>query len=308
MELFLGYETSDALLEKLARTGFEGVWRTYECPAGGKVDWEAVHLIGQALGKQTVDLVVPGSVHRARSQFATYRVWGGRFPREPYITDGSGIMVASPEFTLILAASELSDLQLAQMVMRYLGLYTPNKMSVDGFDKRMPLTSVDRVEAMLAQVGGAQGVDKLRRALRRSIECSRSPMETNLALVLTLPKTSNGYGLPKPEMNKFIPLEGLAREIVGKPYCYGDLVWGDCVTEFQGRRHNDTIGDDLTRALALELMGYKVHFVAFEQFADSRQLDVVARRIARDIHHRIHEECWPQPEAIQEVIDLLLMN
>ena len=306
MELFLGHETSDALLEKLSRTGFEGVWRTHECPGDGRTDWELAHLVGQTLGKKAIDLVVSDASQRDKSPFASYRIWGGRFPREPYITDGSGVLVASPEFTLLLAAAELSDLQLAQMVMRYLGLYSPNKLNPDGFDKRMPLTTVDRVEAMLSQVSGACGAGKLRRALNRSAECSRSPMETNLTLALTLPRSSSGFGLPKPEMNKFIPLNGLAREIAGKPYCYGDLVWDKYVTEYQGRRHQDTIGDDLTRALALELSGYKVDFVAYEQFADARQLDLVARRIAKNIHYRVREESWPGVDATRELVDLLL--
>ena len=243
---------------------------------------------------------------RDNSPFVTYRVWGGRFPAESFITDGSGVYVASPEYTLMLAAAELTDLQLMQMVMRYCGCYSPNPVSPDGFDGREPMTSIAQIEDLVAHVRKVPGAKRIRRAIKWSCEMSRSPMETNLMLALSLPKVSGGFGLPKPEMNKCIELTGLAREITGKAFVYGDLVYGDYILEYQGRRHNDTIGDDLTRALALELMGYTVDFVAFEQYADARQLDLVARRAARGMGRRIHEETWPQPKAVQEVVDLLL--
>ena len=306
MQLYLGYEASDDLLEKLSRTGFEGCWRTYEHPHGERVDWDLVHAIGQALGRTSIDLVVSDVACREKSAFASYRVWGGRFPNEPYVTDGSDVLVASPEFSLMLAAAELSDTRLMQMVMRYCGCYSPNPSSPDGFDGRPPMTSIAQVEELLAQVSGVPGAKRLRRALRWSAEMSRSPMETNLMLALTLPKTSNGFGLPKPEMNKLIRLEGLAAEIAGKTHCYGDLVFGDYILEYQGRRHNDTIGDDLTRALALELMGFTVDFVAYEQFRDARQLDLVARRAAKAMGRWVDSRKWHEVWRAQELVDLLL--
>ena len=307
MSVYLGYRASDKLLEKLGRVNFEGVWRSDEHPRGEGPDWETIHLVGQALGMPSVDLVVGNPKARVKSKFASFRTWGEAFPAGAFMTDGSEVLAASPEFALALAAADLSDEQLMQMVMRYCGAYSPDAASEDGFVFREPMTTLAMIEALAAKIKkSVPGKRRLARALRWSAERSRSPMETNLMLALCLPKTSKGFGLPKPELNKRIELEGVAKDIAKKSYCYGDLVWGNYVLEYQGRRHDDTVGADLTRALALESMGYKVDFVAYEQFEDARQLDLVAKKAARGMGRWVDTSGWQDVDAVQELIDLLL--
>lgn len=306
MPVFLGFESSDILLERLSRGGLSCVARTYRVPGSEVPDMDLVHLIGQALGCRSIDVVVASPAGRLKNGFVTCRSWQGRFPREAFLTDGSEVFLASPEFSLMLAAGAFPDLGLMQLLMRYLGEYSPSKADPDGFVRREPLTSIENVLAMLGEVKGLYGTGKLRRALGMAIEGARSPMETNVALALTLPKKSNGFGLPKPRMNERIELDGQARAICGKTHCYADMLWGNHILEYQGRRHNDTWGEDLSRALALELMGYTVDFMAYEQFADARQLNLIAQKIARSLGMWVNASTWPDSGTVQGVVDELL--
>jgi hypothetical protein len=129
-----------------------------------------------------------------------------------------------------------------------------------------------------------------------------SPMESAIALLLTLPYKRGGYCLPQPELNRRIDLDATAKRLAGQSFCRGDLCWPDsCLDlEYLGRSSHDALPNmlkDRGRTLAIEHMGYEVIEITREQALDLFAFDVVARRVASHLGKRlIKEKCGSTSE------------
>lgn len=103
----------------------------------------------------------------------------------------------------------------AQVLCDFAGTYryVPHSAKVRYGTK--PLLTRRSFLAYLAKVNARKGVGRARRVVEAAFDRAASPMETVLALMLTLPVRVGGFGLPRPRLNGEVPLmsckKGLSR-------------------------------------------------------------------------------------------------
>lgn len=163
--------------------------------------------------------------------------------------------VASPELTFIqLAASgAYDDIELIELGFELCGTYVLDS-SWDGFTcTDEPLTSVEKIERMAARLRNHAGLPLAKRALKHVRNFSNSPMETVLALLVSLPTSQGGLGLGPIAMNQAVrtaagtrhvdvgfPNHKLGLEYMGKQYHSIEAAGRD------DRRQNKLVGSGFT--------------------------------------------------------------
>lgn len=138
------------------------------------------------------------------------------------------------------------------------------------------------------EAGKSQGTLRARRAGELMLEGSASPMETVLALMLTLPVDFGGYGLEKPLLNQAIDVRHLKGTLSDRDEVVPDFLWpAQRVAleydsdEFHVRRGKGQLKRDATRANILTAMGYRVFRVTPQTVRSLPGLSLLARQIAR---------------------------
>ena len=217
---------------------------------------------------------------------------------------GEGLLVASPELCFFQLASELSFAKLVQLGYELCGTYSLPmrddyaKQGVESIEdaayNHSPLTTKKRLSAFVAQMSGRHGYKRASRALTYVIEASGSPMETNLAILLTLPSSQGGYGLPLPEMNKRVETKKSVKKNMNKNYYKCDLSWSNAnvVAEYDSTQyHNssDKIGEDSIRRTDLALNGVEVISVTNRQINSTVEFEKIARQIAARMQKRLQQ-------------------
>lgn len=142
----------------------------------------------------------------------------------------------------------------------------------------------DFLKAEPAMHGAKKGLTTCRLAFDRS----GSPMETAIALLLTLPIEMGGYGLPKPVLNWSVPVGEEWPDIVSQDEIIADLCWRDArlVIEYDGWEGHGGIGPaklakDRDRANSLTALGWHVLSIGYEQVRSERGMALLARQAAR---------------------------
>lgn len=246
-----------------------------------------------------VDVLVFGEGQRRRSASVKCHVWETKLPNNAFYR-ARGEYASSPEFVFLQMATVLPIEQLIALGCELCGTYVllPQRAShpgsLDEMPKRVnPLTNTTKIAEFLEKVGKANGKIKARRALKYVVDGSRSPMETMTYMLLCLPVSLGGYGLPKPEMNAVIPLDDEARAIARRTHCEGDLCWPDAHTpldiEYHGEVHVGAaqMKSDVGRELGIEHMGWRVITVTSPQVFDADQFEVVAKEAAAVVGKRL---------------------
>ena len=128
-----------------------------------------------------------------------------------------------------------------------------------------PLVTLESQYAYIGANPSLYGVSRIRKALELAFDRSASPMESALALLLSLPVEFGGFGLPKPELNKRVPTKQFESMWDGGSFITPDLQWEDYMVaveyesdEFHGRLGAAKADSDAVRANVLTAMGYAV--------------------------------------------------
>ena len=132
----------------------------------------------------------------------------------------------------------------------------------------MPLTSYNALSHFADELPSVRGIELFRATLRRSMPMSFSPMETMLALMLTLPTGLGGYGLPRPILN--VRLRAGRAGISSQRTILPDLYWPEreVLLEYESFEFhegspgplgaNEKLAHDAERANTLLAMGMRV--------------------------------------------------
>ena len=232
-----------------------------------------------------------------------------------------GFAVTSPAATLLTLARDVSRLELLMAVYEMTGefaVFNPcgqaesqldeaerrgyirpgagwrRVVHVDGNGtslwRRPPLLEATDLKSFCDAVPGFHGVKDLRWAAERVTGVAASPLEVQASMLLGLPRSAGGEGLPI-ENNRRIRLSPAARRIYPHDCCYADIVIDGetegpgVVIECQGRsvHDNEAAGiSDSDRMTALMSMGYEVILATFDQFFDAASfetlLDIIAEK------------------------------
>lgn len=132
-----------------------------------------------------------------------------------------------------------------------------------------PLMSADSLVCAIAEVGEFQGTRRARRVCGLALEGSASPMETSLALMLTLPIDFGGFGLGHPQLNHALDVSEFRGTLSDRDVVTPDFLWqgegmGSGVAleydsdEFHAATGGARLGQDAVRANILASLGYCV--------------------------------------------------
>lgn len=180
-----------------------------------------------------------------------------------------------------------AKVRVARVIMEFAGTYRlPVSPAEETRYKVAPLTSVAQIREFANAIPPTNtykhstAFKSLNDLLPWVVEGSRSPMETSVALMLSMPVARGGYGLPKPQLNK-------TPERFGEHEVEADLLWEDArlvveydSKEFHASKGADKIDADIMRANAMRAMGYTVLEVTPGIAMDRYRFDTLARQIA----------------------------
>ena len=171
-----------------------------ERPSKSEVDALDVRRFG--VSAAPVHVAVAGANDRSQAKGLTCHVLSepvrpGAFPRVE-----EGLYVASPEQAFMDMSVELPLVELVRFGYLLCGTYVFDSGG-GGFRRRLhgSPTTVEALRERAEGARGERGVNRATRALRYVANGSASPMETNLAMALCLPRMLGGYGFELPQLN-----------------------------------------------------------------------------------------------------------
>lgn len=209
------------------------------------------------------------------------------------------VLFSSPELCFLQMAETLSLVELIRLGFELCGSYgLPGNETVcgeRGFFDRPALTSQPRLSSYLESSSAVRGIKLARRAMRHVIGGAASPMETALAMFLSLPNHLDGEGLAQPELNHRIDLPDRLRRPFDRSFHVCDLFWPATSghraldVEYQSKAWHsgpESLGADSRRANALRELGIDVITVTQPELYDFEQVDRIANIIADGIDAR----------------------
>ena len=164
-----------------------------------------------------VDIIVKKDSGRLYCKQIRNHVWMRQIPERSFVAIEPSVRLSTPEFTYLQMATVLSLPRLASYAYEIAGGYSLNQGG-RSFHARPPLTSLDLLAQYLSKCAGVRGVCPARKALSYAVKGFRSPAETSLALLLTLPARLGGYGLPTCVANHRIDLTESWERYLRTPY------------------------------------------------------------------------------------------
>jgi hypothetical protein len=116
-------------------------------------------------------------------------------------------------------------------------------------------------------------------------------METDTAMLLTLPTKMGGYQLPFPLLNPSIRLEDELRIRAKRERYYLDMQWPGANTalEFNGEADHtgkDAAGRDRTREIILASLGYDAIIITERQVFRAGEFDLVVQALCKSLGRR----------------------
>lgn len=239
------------------------------------------------IDEKPVSILVSCKANMRKSQNLSPRIWSGKHPSRSFYKIAQGLYVSTPEATFLQLGKESSLIQLITIGYELCGSYVLSAQSDSGFLRREPRSNPQLIERYLEKCDGIHGVKAAKRASSYIAKGSASPMESLLSMLLCLPPSLGGFGLPRPELN--FPIETNEGGIVMRR-C--DLYWPD--QRFALEYDSDTFHSDASklhldssRRSTLEKAGVHVVSVTKNQVFDRGQLFNLATIVSKRLEKRL---------------------
>ena len=179
------------------------------------------------------------------------------------------------------------ELEMILIAMEFMGSYRLGSTDTPTTYQLKPIMTKESVDQLVSGIRRVYGKNRIDRAMEHALPHSASPMETALALLLSLPEQFGGYGLPKPELNRKLPVPSHEHLWAGGSSITPDLLWENekLIIEYDSNEeHGDAgprkLADDATRANVLASMGYSVLRVTTLNVMSSNEVAQLARLVA----------------------------
>ena len=215
----------------------------------------------------------------------------GPFHPRSFMRIEDGLYVSTPEMAFCEMASVLSLKRLIALGFELCGTY--RRASTFGLAQydATPLTSPGALASFIEKSPQFKGVKKARRALPCILAGSASPRESELAMLLCLPYSLGGYGLPHPTMNAEMPLPKNVAA-TGRSSLRCDLYWSAARldVEYDGAEFHSAerlLANDSMRRIALESMDVTSVNLTAEHLRRASLFDEAAQGIARILGKRV---------------------
>lgn len=240
-----------------------------------------------SIDEKPVSILVSCKANMRKSQNLSPRIWSGKHPSRSFYKIAQDLYVSTPEATFLQLGKESSLMQLITIGYELCGSYGLSAQSDSGFLRREPRSNPQLIERYLEKCDGIHGVKAAKRASSYIAKGSASPMESLLSMLLCLPPSLGGFGLPRPELN--FPIETNEGGIVMRR-C--DLYWPD--QRFALEYDSDTFHSDASklhldssRRSTLEKAGVHVVSVTKNQVFDRGQLFNLATIVSKRLGKRL---------------------
>ena len=259
-------------------------------------------MLGEHLSAE-MHVLVPSIDERVMAKHARSHIHSGELPSGSLVRliEHEDLYAASPEFAFYQMARKLSEVKLAQLGCELCSTYHYREEGPGhiGF-RQLALSSSSAIESFLDTCGSGSRQKLAKRAAKHIVNLAHSPMETVLALVLTLPVRLGGYGLPKPDLNYSVRLKN--RETGCGSIRYADLCWPEAklVVEYYGEQYHSSkksLAADSFRQNDLVNDGWMVLVATKEHFAQLEHLDTLVHQIAKRLGHRVR---WSRLGSMRE--------
>ena len=178
----------------------------------------------EARPERPLHVLVCSQGRRVRAAALRSHVWSTPLPDAAFYQLTDEVLLASPSFCVRQIAPRSSLARIALVEMELCGRYgrTPNVPG--GYLARSPVTTPEELHqdlAGFASYGSGRAVD----SLAFVVSGSRSPMETVVYLLFTLPVEFGGCGFPRPALNCPIDIPPHLQIALGRPYLVADMCW-----------------------------------------------------------------------------------
>ena len=276
---------------------------------GSAFSWSDVRELGGLVsfdGRHPIHLLVDGPANRVHSDRVVSHVWSGPIPPGSLYHLAPGVLIASPGFCYLMASGSQSKPRAISIGMECVGLYG-RRRDVRGFSDRGQLMTKSELAGYLKGAKGCYGFRNATRCLPYVLERSRSPMETCMVLVLTLPAREGGFGLPRPELNVTIRPRPEEFILSQRPQYEVDACWKRrrLVLEYNSYADHlsrEALDRDAMKANSLRSLGWKV-LVATRAQLDGDALTVLAHQVARGLGvKRPHPGTGERDRLLEELL------
>ena len=162
--------------------------------------------LADAIGGEPIHVCVPSKNERVQSSSVRNIVCAPAWYRSPFVRVTDSLSYASPGLLFAQVAARLSLEQAALIAYELCGTYAYDPCSGTMLYGVEPACSVSELLAFLRDMPGRLGPRrKLERALYYVRDNSWSPMESVLALLLSLPLKGGGYEISRIALNRRAP-------------------------------------------------------------------------------------------------------
>ena len=221
---------------------------------------------------------------------------------------GTDLFAYSPALCILDAARSIDTPQLIMLIEELCSSWSlPETGPIDaehfngaidftdkpcGYFEARPCLTVDELRACIARAAGLRGQRHAKRVARHALGNARSPMESIMNLMFSLPHAQGGLNCGNVIPNFKIRLSSTAAHIASMPYVIADayLPESQTILEYNGAYHDapDIRKRDENRTLALQSMGFSVFRLNNEQLSNPDALESIARIIfkARGLRYR----------------------
>lgn len=287
MAIFIGHKTALAYWRTHDRNWAQPISQAApqenNSPYYSQIDTGILWKFG--IDEKPVSILVSCKANMRKSQNLSPHIWSGKHPSRSFYKITQGLYVSTPEATFLQLGKESSLIQLITIGYELCGSYGLSAQSDSGFLRRKPRSNPQLIERYLEKCDGIHGVKAAKRASSYIAKGSASPMESLLSMLLCLPRSLGGFGLPRPELN--FPIETNEGGVLMRR-C--DLCWPD--QRFALEYDSDTFHSDASklhldssRRSTLEKAGVHVVSVTKNQVFDRGQLlnlaTIVSKRLGK---------------------------
>lgn len=251
-------------------------------------------------------MLVDKPADRVNSSRVVSHVWSGPIPPGPLYYLAPGVLISSLGFCYLMASGSQSRPRAISTGMECVGLYG-RRRDVRGFSDRDQLMTKAELVEYLRGARGCYGCRNAIRFLPYVLERSRSPMETAMALVLTLPAKEGGLGLPRPELNVTIRPRPDEYALSQRPQYEVDACWERQRLVLEYNSYSDhlskeALDGDAMKGNSLRSLGWKVLVVTRAQL-EGDALTVLAYQVARGLGvKRPHPRAGERDRLLEELL------
>lgn len=251
-----------------------------------------------------INILVSSTAGRVRRKAALSHLCGSQLPSGSLFQVAEGVLCVTPECLCVQMAPRLTRVELLTLMYELMGTYSIRPDTTTGMCSRsVPLLTRKSLAEYLGQQPRQRGARQAEWCLAHAVEGSASPMETRLAIRLSLSPAMGGYGMTVKAMNQEMRFSGIGGGIpmVRKPDILlahegRDGILRSVGIEYDGEGHLDTERhvSDILRSNELAADGLREFVVSKSLYDNDVYLDGLVESVKRELciprHHLTHAE------------------